>query len=153
VLPRPTSEVLAAVLCDHRDVAAHLSDAYAAAWRTVDPVVLELCRLRIAMLLGCEAERLARTPLAGEHGLDEATVAELAQWPTSSRFGSRERACLELCEQFVLDVAGTTDEQAAAATDHLGPSGLADLVAALLVLEQRQRLRLAWEALAVAGAA
>ena len=120
---RPTDEVLAAVLHDHPDVAAHLRAAHAAAWRVVDPVLLELCRLRIAMLLGCEAELAARTPAAVERGLDEATVAELAQWPTSPRFGPRERACLALCEQFVMDVAGVTDELAADVSAHLGPAG------------------------------
>lgn len=141
------------MLCDHADVALHLADAYAAAWRAVDPVLLELCRLRVAMLLGCEAERTVRTPAATERGLDEVTVAQLAQWPKSPRFGARERACLAFCEQFVLDVAGMTDEQAGEVTAHLGPAGLADLAAGLLVVEQRQRLRLGWEALHVPGAA
>lgn len=151
--PRPTSDVLAAVLHDHPDIAAHLAEAYAAAWQVVDPVLLELCRLRIAALLGCEAEAAVRTPVARKAGLEAATVAELAQWPTSPRFGPRERACLALCEQFVMDVASLQDGLAHDVADHLGEDGLADLVTALLVVEQRQRLRLAWEALAVPGAA
>lgn len=150
---RPTDQVLDEVLHAHPDLAVHLADAHAAAWRAVDPVLLELCRLRIAMLLGCEAERVVRTPCATQRGLEEATLAELAQWPSSSRFGPRERACLAFCEQFVLDVAAMTDEQAGQVAAHLGPGGLADLAAGLLVLEQRQRLRLAWEALDVSGAA
>ncbi|MCW2615320.1 MAG: hypothetical protein JWN08_2314 [Frankiales bacterium] len=150
---RSTSDVLEAVLHDHPDVAGQLAAAYDAAWQVVDPLLLELCRLRVAVLLGCEAEGAARSPQAARAGLDEATVAELAQWPTSPRYGPRERACLALAEQLVLDVAGTTDEQTADVAAHLGPSGLADLVAALLVVEQRQRLRLAWETLLVPGAA
>ncbi len=150
---RPTSDVLTAVLHDHPDIAAHLAEAYAAAWRAVDPVLLELCRLRIAALLGCHAEAAARTPAAREAGLEAATVAELARWPTSPRFGLRERACLALCEQFVMDVASLPDELVRNVAEHLGEDGLADLVTALLVVEQRQRLRLAWEALAAPGAA
>lgn len=150
---RTTNDVIGAVLRDRSDIATHLVDAYAAAWRVVDPVLLELCRLRVAALLGCDAETAARTPAATQAGLDEAAVAELAQWPTSSRFGPRERACLTLCEQFVMDVASMPDELAHDVAQHLGAAGLADLVAALLVVEQRQRLRLAWEALAVPGAA
>lgn len=148
-----TEDVLSAVLHDHPDVAAQLAAAHAAAWRVVDPVVLELCRLRIAALLGCRAEAATRTPAASEAGLEEAMVAELAQWPTSPRFGRRERACLALCEHFVMDVASVPDELADDVVEHLGRDGLADLVAALLVVEQRQRLRLAWQALAVPGAA
>ena len=149
---RSTADVLASVLRKHSAVSAHLSEAYAAAWRAVDPVVLELCRLRVAMILGCEAELAARTPEAAHAGLDRATVAELAQWPTSPRFGARERACLAFCEQFVMDVAGMPDDVAQEVVDHLGPAGLRDLAAGLLVVEQRQRLRQAWEALAVPGA-
>jgi alkylhydroperoxidase family enzyme len=149
---RPTADVLGDVLHDHPAVASCLADAYAAAWRAVDAVLLELCRLRVAMLLGCSAELAVRTPQAVAGGLAEQTVAELAQWPTSARFSARERSCLSLCEQLVMDVTGVSDAQAAEVVDHLGPSGFRDLLAALLVLEQRQRLRLAWEALAVPGA-
>jgi len=142
-----TSEVIATVLARHREVADELTAANEAAWAATDPVLLELCRVRIAMLLGCEAEQGLRTPAALAAGLDEAAVAELAQWPTSGRFGPRERACLAFCEQFVIDVATISDEQARAVSDALGPEHLADFVSALLVVEQRQRLRLAWAAL------
>ena len=94
-----------------------------------------------------------RTPVAIAAGLDEATIAELAAWPSSPRFGPSERACLAVCEQFVLDVAGMSDELAMAAAEQLGPEGFRDLVTALLVLEQRQRLRLAWERLFGSGPA
>jgi alkylhydroperoxidase family enzyme len=119
----------------------------AAAWSVVDAVLLELCRLRIATLLGCEVEQRLRTDAALAAGLDEATVAELAAWPTSERFGPRERACLAFCEQFVIDVAGMSDELAFAVSDELGPEGFRNFVSGLLVVEQRQRLRLAWERL------
>jgi alkylhydroperoxidase family enzyme len=142
-----TTAVLDAVLSDRPGVAAHLAELERAAWSAVDPVLLELCRLRIAMLLGCPDEMEARTDVAIAAGLDEAVLADLASWPTSARFGSRERACLAFCEQFVIDVAGSSDELALAVADHLGPQGLAEFTAALLVMEQRQRLRLAWERL------
>jgi len=148
-----TGDLMASVLVDHPDVLGHLDDLHAAVWDAVDPVLLELCRLRIARLLGCEAEEGSRTPAAAAAGLDEATIAELAAWPSSSRFGPRERACLTVCEQLVIDVAGMSDEVALAAAEQLGPETFRDFVTALLVLEQRQRLRLAWERLEVPGAA
>ena len=144
---RTTSDVIASVLSDHPEVAEHLAEAHEAAWAAVDPVLLELCRLRVATLLGCETERAARTQAAMEAGLDEATIGELSAWPTSARFGGRERACLALCEQFVIDVASVDDQLARSVADHLGPEGLRSFVTALLVVEQRQRLRLAWERL------
>ena len=122
-----------------------------AAWDVADPVLLELCRLRIAQLLGCGPEQDARTPEALAAGLDEATIADLRAWPTSSRFGPRERACLAFCEQFVIDVASLSDELACALADELGSAAFVDFVNALLIVEQRQRLRLAWDRLLVDG--
>jgi alkylhydroperoxidase family enzyme len=142
-----TRDVLASVLRQHPDIADRLDDLHCAAWEVVDPVLLELCRLRMAQLLGCEPEQDARTPEARAAGLDEATVADLRAWPTSSRFGARERACLAFCEQFIIDVANLSDELARALSDELGPNAFVDFVNALLVVEQRQRLRLAWERL------
>jgi alkylhydroperoxidase family enzyme len=139
-----TAARLAATLADHPDVADALAAAHDSVWRAVDPVLLELARLRIAMLLGCEEELATRTPSARAAGLDEATIVELANWPRSSRFGDRERACLELAEQFVIDVAGVTTAQTAAVITHLGVGGLTDFTSGLLVLEQRQRLILTW---------
>ncbi len=149
---RTTTDVLAARLARHPDVRDALARSWAAAWRSVDPVLLELCRLRIAMLLGCADEMAARTPEAVAAGLDESTVAALAMWPHDDRFGSRERACLAFTEQFVIDVAGLDDATAFAARAELGEDGLADFVNALLVVEQRQRLRLTWARLFEAAA-
>jgi alkylhydroperoxidase family enzyme len=145
--PSGTAAVLDAVLSDRPAIAAHLAEIERAAWSVVDPVLLELCRVRIAMLLGCADEAQARAEAAVAAGLDESVLADLASWPTSSRFGPRERACLAFCEQFVIDVAGLSDELVSAVAEHLGPQGLTDFTAALLVVEQRQRLRLAWERL------
>jgi alkylhydroperoxidase family enzyme len=144
---RPTDEVIASVLAGHPDVLSSLQTAWQAAWDTVDPVLLELCRLRIASLLGCHAEQLSRTPAAVAAGLDETRVEDLAQWPSAPSFGARERACLAFTEQFVIDVAGLDDDTAAAVREELGEEGLANFVSALLVVEQRQRLRLIWEQL------
>jgi alkylhydroperoxidase family enzyme len=145
--PSPgTSEVLAAALASRPAVRDSLAAVDAIAWASVDPVLLELCRVRIAMLLGCEAEAEARRPEAAAAGVHGA-LQELASWPTSSWFGPRERACLAFAEQFVIDVASMPDDMADDVASHLGPQGLADLTAALLVVEQRQRLRLAWQRL------
>lgn len=142
----PTDAVIVRVLASQPDVAADLVAAHAAVWATVDPVLAELTRLRIAMMLGNAAELAVRTPASG---VDEATVAELSLWPTSPRFGARERACLTYLEQHLIDVANVSDEQAADVAGHLGDQGLADYANAVLVLEQRQRLCLAWNRLFV----
>ena len=139
--------VLSRVLAEQPDVASSLDALNEAAWSVVDPVLLELCRLRVAKLLGCEYEQALRTEAAVAAGLDEATIVDLPAWPTSERFGRRERACLAFCEQFVIDVAGMDDELAFAVSDELGLQAFRDFVSALLVVEQRQRLRLTYERL------
>jgi alkylhydroperoxidase family enzyme len=110
-----------------------------AAWLETDPVLLELARLRIATLLGNTAESARRTAKASEAGLTEMQVAALAAWPTSPQFTARERACLALTEQFVMDANGVTDAQVARVTEHLGATGCYAFVEALSVLETFQR--------------
>jgi len=110
-----------------------------AAWQDTDPVLLELARLRIATLLGNTAESARRTTRASESGLRETQVAELTSWPTSPQFTARERACLALTEQFVMDANGVTDEHVAEVTDHLGAAGCYAFVEAVSVLETFQR--------------
>jgi alkylhydroperoxidase family enzyme len=132
----PTEDVLDIVLADLPDVREQLELAHDEACATVAAELLEPCRARVAMLLGCREEL---------EGLDDATIAELVRWPTSERFDDRQRACLALTEQFVIDVASTDDDLVGAVRDHLGDVGLHDFVSALLVVEQRQRLRLTWE--------
>ena len=142
-----TDEVIAVTLAEHPLIAASLAAAHSAAWEVVDPVLLELCRLRLAQLFGDTTELAVRTPAAVAAGLDEATILELRAWPRSPKFGPRERACLAFCEQFFIDVANVTTAETEAISAELGVQGLADFVSALLVIEQRLRLRLAWDRL------
>jgi len=145
-----TASVIAHVLTERPDVAKHLAGAHDAAWAAVDRRVLELCRLRIAMLLGCDAEGAMRTPGTG---VDEGTVVELTAWTSSPQFDERDRACLAFCEHFVIDVASLDDGLADEVRRLLGPNGLVDLTSAILVIEQRQRMRLTWQRLGLTGAA
>ena len=139
-----TDEVIATTLREHPRVAASLEAAHVAAWAAVDPILLELSRLRLAQLFGDTTEIARRTPVAVAAGLDESMVLELSGWPRSPRFGPRERACLAFCEQFCIDVANVTTRETGAISAELGDQGLADFVSALLVIEQRLRLHLAW---------
>jgi alkylhydroperoxidase family enzyme len=142
----PTEAVLAQVLAGDTfgDVHERLAVAHAAAWSATPVRSLELCRLRIAMLLGCAEELRARTPLAG---VDDAIMAALPAWPHDDRFDATDRACLAFAEQWVLDVASLDAATAAAVREQLGDDGLQSFAYALLVVEQRIRLRLVWDRL------
>jgi len=103
--------------------------------RLVDPVVLELCRLRVAQLLGARYPQSVRTPEARAAGLPEDRIAALASWRTSDAFGETERACLRFAEQFVLDAKGITDADAAAVVGALGDAGTVAFVEALAIFD------------------
>ncbi len=109
--------------------------------RLLDPVTLELCRLRCAQLLRCEAEMAARTPQALAAGLGEEHVAALPQWATDPRFTAEQRACLAVTEQFVLDPHAVTEDQRAAVVAHVGEGGLVALTEALAIFDGFCRFR------------
>jgi len=119
-----------------------LASLMAAAWEDTDPVLLELARLRIATLLQYPEELTRRSARAKEAGLEEAKLAQLAAWPTSPLFTARERACLALTEQFILDANGVTDAEVAEVTKHLGGNGCYAFVEAISALETLQRASL-----------
>ena len=125
------------------DVSGAISDFHQEIWRTVDPVLLELARLRIAMLLDDASALARRAPAQLVPGLDEAKLADLGNWPSSPRFTELERACLALTEQFVGDVANVQQEDVDAVLAHLSPAQCYSFVMALLALDEHQRLSLA----------
>lgn len=142
-----TSAVIAERLRHAPDVAAAIDAAWDAAWSSVDPCLLELCRLEIATILRNPVEFELRTPAAIAAGFDEHKISALTSWMHSPMITPAERACLAFTDAFVIDVASLPDETAASVREHLGDAGLVDFASALLVLEQRQRLALVWNAL------
>jgi len=103
--------------------------------RLVDPVVLELCRLRIAAMLDARAALALRRPEARDAGLDESRIAALDSWWKSDRFSDVERACLRFAEQFALDPKEISDADAAAVVAALGDAGMVAFVEALAIFD------------------
>jgi alkylhydroperoxidase family enzyme len=132
-----TQVVFDRVLAGQPDVLSAMNETHDAARAAVDDALLSVCEARVAMLLGGEVEP----------SFDRDVLADLPSWPTSPRIDSTLRACLAFTEQFVIDVATMDDALVDAVSDALGPDGLLNFTNALLVVEQRQRLRLAWERL------
>ena len=122
----------------HKDLLAHI-------WQPglIDPVVLELCRLRVAQIVRCERELAARTPAAAAAGLDEDKIALLPQWPSSPAFSDAERAALSFAEMYVVDPGSVTDAQCADVTAHFTPSEVAVLTTAIAVFDAMARLQVA----------
>ena len=82
---------------------------YGALWNppVVDPVLLELCRLHIAAVLGCEAESRIRFRAAIDAGLTEEKVRALPRYTSAPELSATERACIGFAEQYVLDYSRT----------------------------------------------
>lgn len=111
------------------------------------PVTLELCRLRIAQLVGAEAELARRTPAAVAAGLDEDRVAHLPSWTADPAATPEERAALAVAEQVLIDPHGLDDATFETARDVLGDDGLIAVAVAVAIFEGAAR------AAAILGAA
>jgi alkylhydroperoxidase family enzyme len=115
-----------------------LREVEAAVWTQdqVEPELLELCRLRVAQMLGADTTVTA-PPVAVAP--DAALVAQLRQWPTSDGFSERQRVALGFAEQLVVDAQGVSDEQAAQVIATLGDGGFLVLTYACGFFETTQR--------------
>ncbi len=127
------------------EAGAAVEAMHAAAWETIDPTLLELCRRRMAMLHGDRAELARVPPRAASAGIPTAKLDGLANWPGSPAFTTAERACLAFTELFVAEVSGITQADVDSVLEHLGPAQLYGFVTALLFLDQQQRLRIAFD--------
>ena len=107
---------------------------------SVDPVIVELCRLRIAGLIGARAHASLRRPKAVTAGLTEAKIAELARWPESPLFSAAERACIAIAEQFCMGAYTVTDADVAAVLEHLSADECYALVNGIWVMEALARM-------------
>jgi alkylhydroperoxidase family enzyme len=101
----------------------------------VPPVVLELCRLRIAQLHKSESELLLRREEPMLSGLTEEKIAQLPYWFQNSLFSEGEKACIETAELFFQEPSAITDALAAEVIDLLGEPAYISLIEALNVFD------------------
>jgi alkylhydroperoxidase family enzyme len=113
-----------------------LPDAYER-FRTL----LEMCRLRIGMLLRCDGKsvdnRHVHTALPAEK------LAALPLYAASPLFQPHERACIEFAEQYVLDPHGLTDGDFTRLREHFDDKQIATLTLAAAVFDATTRFQLA----------
>jgi hypothetical protein len=121
-----TDDLLDRLLEPDEPLRASLARVRDEAFAVVDGRLLELAGARAALLLGIDHD------------------------PVPPAADDRERACVDLVEQMVIDVTGVDDGLVRRVADHLGDDGAATFVAATLAVEQRLRMRAMWEHLGVA---
>lgn len=107
---------------------------------SVNPVIVELCRLRIATLHDAPWHLGMRRAKAAAAGLTEEKIAALADWHRSPLFTDAERACLALAEQFCLGAYTVSEADVDAVLQHLSPGECFALVNGLWVIEAVQRM-------------
>jgi alkylhydroperoxidase family enzyme len=121
-----------------------LRDYAARVWAEgADPVVLEICRVRIAQLLSCESELHLRYQPAIDAGLTEEKFLAVSQYSSSPLFNDHERACLELAELFIMDAHAISDEDFAKALAGCSPREMMTIMTAIALFESLDRIRLA----------
>ena len=86
-------------MADYRKSLSHL-----------DPVLVELCRVRLAQMVESGFDLSVRYSPSVEAGLTEEKIAALSDYPTSELFTERERTALEFTEQWVIQSSSITDE-------------------------------------------
>jgi hypothetical protein len=116
-----------------------LSHLHRTVWETSDPALLELCRLRMAELLGYEAALRFRNQKALSAGLTNEKASAVRHWPTSPLFTAQERAWLALTEQWLGDVNDIPDELMAGVLEHNTPEECAALIYSLWPIEAALR--------------
>ena len=109
----------------------------------VDPALVELCRLRIAQLIGCDAEREVRHDQARVAGLTEEKIADLRRWPTSPCYSDADHAVLNFAEKFVIDASSVDDHDCAALRAHLSDPEIAALTTAIALFDATTRFQVA----------
>jgi len=116
---------------------------YALFWqqRLVDPVLLEIARLRIAQLNGCTGEAALRYRPAIDAGLGERQAAAAVAGGPDDSFSPLQEACLTLAEKFVSDVHAITDDDVALVRDEIGERALVALVEAMALFDGFTRFR------------
>jgi alkylhydroperoxidase family enzyme len=122
--------------------AAALREVESALWEqdVLEPQILELCRLRIAQLLGDPDATNERSPAAA--GLDQARLRSVAQWPTAPEFEDRHRVCLGYAEQLLMDAQAVSDDDVARVIDAVGEGGFLVLTYGCGLFETTQRAKL-----------
>jgi alkylhydroperoxidase family enzyme len=121
-----------------------MSDYNASVGR-VDPVLLELCRIRIAELVESGFDQSLRYKPAIEAGLTEEKIASVAQYPESPLFSDRERVALEYAEQFVIQSSAISDDDVSRVQAQLTAEEFIYLTKALGVMDQFSRANSAFK--------
>lgn len=129
------------ILARSPELATAYREFYGLYWdRDILPArLVELVRLRIAQLNGCESELAIRDQ---NSGVDEATVEALKSWQSSDGSNSSERAALTYAELIPFAHHQITDDNVEEIKTHLGDDGFVALAMLATFVDANCRLRM-----------
>lgn len=122
-----------------RDYFEIFMNDYAKSLRRLDPVLVELCRTRVAQMVESEFDLGYHLKAAVDAGLTAEKVAALTDYPTSDLFTEQERAVLDFTEQWVIQSSSITDEDCERIQTVITPEDFMYLCKALSVIDQFAR--------------
>jgi AhpD family alkylhydroperoxidase len=113
----------------------------------LDPVLLELVRLRASLLNGCEyCISLHRHELARHHE-PQSRIDAVTSWTTSGAFTERERAALRWTEVITnIQQSHAADDEYNAILQHFTPADTVNLTMAIVSINAFNRMAIAFRA-------
>jgi alkylhydroperoxidase family enzyme len=124
------------------EATALLDEVNARAWTVVEPLLLELVRLRTAALIGNTYGLQRRSTTAASSGLSEQHIIALDNYSNSDDFTDLDKDFLGFAEQFVIDVSSMSAANVSPLLTHVDAPQVRGFVMALYVTEFTQRLEL-----------
>lgn len=117
---------------------------YRASLARVDPSLIELCRLRMAQILGSSFDQGLRYTAALAAGLTEQKILALPAYLDSPLFSERERLAIGFAEMFAIQSSSIGDAEVAPVQEALGAEPFIYFVKGLSVIDQLQRSAVAF---------
>ncbi len=111
----------------------------------LEPILLELVRLRASQLNGCEYCIATHTAELHKHNEPDTRIAAVEHWRQSEAFTERERAALRWTEAITnIQQGHASDDDYAAVKQHFTGSELVNLTLALASINAWNRLAIAF---------
>ncbi|HZL27968.1 MAG TPA: carboxymuconolactone decarboxylase family protein [Acidobacteriaceae bacterium] len=108
---------------------------------TLSPVLLELLRLRVSTLNGCDFCIKMHTAELMKHNEPQSRIDAIADWRSSDAFTPRERAALAYADSVTnIQQTHVSDEEYAAINEFFTGKDLADLTLAIASINNWNRL-------------
>lgn len=118
---------------------------HAASIARVDPILLELARLRMASVMECDFMLALRYQPAIDAGLVEEKIRQLTHYADSPLFSDIERACIEFAELFAIQSSAIGDAEVSRLQGIMGTEPMIYFIKALSVMDQLQRSCVAFD--------